>query len=85
MTAQKKGEDSKLVRLRPQRACPICGKPAARETWPFCSARCADVDLNRWLSGQYRIPAAPDDDEASQNEEGEEEDAAGATPEDRED
>ena len=33
---------------------------------PFCSARCADVDLGRWLTGQYAIPAeddgAPPDD-----------------------
>jgi len=37
------------------RRCPICGKPAAVEFRPFCSRRCADVDLNRWLSGAYRI------------------------------
>jgi uncharacterized protein len=51
--------DGKLVRLRPMRPCPICGKPATREAWPFCSRRCADVDLNRWLSGGYRIPGPP--------------------------
>jgi len=38
--------------------CPICGKPTAHEHRPFCSKRCADVDLNRWLSGSYAIPAA---------------------------
>ncbi|HXU99934.1 MAG TPA: DNA gyrase inhibitor YacG [Caulobacteraceae bacterium] len=37
------------------RLCPICGKEAAAEFRPFCSARCADVDLNRWLSGLYSI------------------------------
>ena len=37
--------------------CPICGKPTKREYQPFCSKRCADVDLNRWLSGNYAIPA----------------------------
>jgi endogenous inhibitor of DNA gyrase (YacG/DUF329 family) len=36
--------------------CPICGKPAAAATRPFCSQRCADVDLNRWLSGVYVVP-----------------------------
>lgn len=41
----------------PEPACPICGKPAADRYRPFCSARCADVDLNRWLSGRYAIPA----------------------------
>jgi hypothetical protein len=36
--------------------CPICGKPPAETTRPFCSRRCADVDLGRWLTGQYRVP-----------------------------
>jgi uncharacterized protein len=39
--------------------CPVCGKPSVVETRPFCSTRCADVDLGRWLTGQYRIPAPP--------------------------
>jgi endogenous inhibitor of DNA gyrase (YacG/DUF329 family) len=38
------------------RPCPICGKPSVAEFHPFCSARCKDVDLNRWLSGAYVIP-----------------------------
>lgn len=36
--------------------CPICGKPAEARWRPFCSRRCADVDLHRWLSGGYAIP-----------------------------
>ena len=36
--------------------CPICGKPAEAQWRPFCSKRCADVDLNRWLSGTYTVP-----------------------------
>ena len=40
--------------------CPVCGKPADAATRPFCSTRCADVDLGRWLTGQYRIPGAAD-------------------------
>ena len=36
--------------------CPVCGKPSVAATRPFCSTRCADVDLGRWLTGQYRIP-----------------------------
>jgi len=45
-------------------ACPICGKPAAEERHrPFCSGRCRDVDLHRWLGGVYRVetnePAEP--------------------------
>ena len=49
----------------PQRytACPICGKPASEATRPFCSRRCADVDLNRWLSGVYAVPVTEDDEE----------------------
>jgi endogenous inhibitor of DNA gyrase (YacG/DUF329 family) len=36
-------------------ACPICRKPAAGATAPFCSSRCADIDLGRWLSEQYVV------------------------------
>jgi hypothetical protein len=43
--------------------CPICGKPASEATRPFCSPRCRDVDLNRWLSGTYVVPGADDDTE----------------------
>ena len=42
--------------------CVICGKPQDTDYKPFCSKRCADVDLNRWLSGGYAIPAAEEDD-----------------------
>jgi endogenous inhibitor of DNA gyrase (YacG/DUF329 family) len=43
--------------------CPICSKPAAGSFRPFCTKRCADVDLNRWLSGVYAVPVKEDDDE----------------------
>ncbi|MDR3515155.1 MAG: DNA gyrase inhibitor YacG [Azospirillaceae bacterium] len=39
----------------PPRSCPICGRRATAEFLPFCSARCADVDLGRWVSGVYRV------------------------------
>ena len=39
------------------KACPICGKPVKLESRPFCSKRCADIDLGRWLGEEYRIPA----------------------------
>ena len=39
------------------RHCPICGKPTEEKVRPFCSKRCADVDLSRWLKGVYAIPA----------------------------
>ena len=46
--------------------CPICGKPVAAEFRPFCSARCKQIDLNRWLSEAYRVPDRPgtEDEEA---------------------
>jgi uncharacterized protein len=43
--------------------CPICGKPVAERFKPFCSGRCADVDLNRWLSGVYAVPVTEDEEE----------------------
>ena len=43
--------------------CPICGKPGLPEFRPFCSRRCADVDLNRWLGGVYAIPVKDGEDE----------------------
>ncbi len=47
-------------------ACPICSKPAHGFKFkPFCSARCADVDLHRWLGGVYRVET----DETELNEE----------------
>ncbi|WP_310207169.1 DNA gyrase inhibitor YacG [Ancylobacter sp. 3268] len=47
--------------------CPICGKPPVTRYRPFCSSRCADVDLHRWLSGSYSIPG-----DAAEDEDGEE-------------
>jgi len=38
--------------------CPICRKPADDALRPFCSKRCADVDLQRWFTGRYAIPAS---------------------------
>lgn len=43
-------------------SCPICGKPASADYRPFCSRRCADVDLGRWLTEGYRIPAAAEEE-----------------------
>lgn len=52
-----------MTAARPLSLCPVCRRPAQARTAPFCSARCADVDLGRWLTGQYRVPGAPDDAE----------------------
>jgi endogenous inhibitor of DNA gyrase (YacG/DUF329 family) len=54
--------------LRPKRPCPECGRSSARETFPFCSTRCKNVDLNRWLTGAYAIPVRDDEDEAGKLE-----------------
>jgi endogenous inhibitor of DNA gyrase (YacG/DUF329 family) len=56
--------------LKRRRAgCPVCGRRADPAERPFCSARCRDVDLGRWVAGDYRIagetvPAAAERDEA---------------------
>lgn len=51
-----------------QRRCPICKQPLAhgeeaQRYRPFCSRRCADIDLGRWLTGSYAIPGKPDESE----------------------
>ena len=48
--------------------CPICDRPAVKDYRPFCSKRCADRDLGKWLTGGYAIPVdAPEDDEELEN------------------
>ena len=56
--------DEKVVELSAVRAgarkgakCPICAKPTEADYKPFCSKRCADVDLGKWLDGGYAIPS----------------------------
>ncbi len=43
-------------------ACPICKKPTDPDHRPFCSRRCADLDLGRWMTGAYTIPGREEDD-----------------------
>ena len=43
--------------------CAICGKPRVAKFRMFCSKRCADVDLNRWLTGAYAVPGKADEEE----------------------
>lgn len=52
--------DNEKSKLKP---CPICDKPGTEQYVPFCSKRCADVDLGRWMGETYTIPAVepPDD------------------------
>jgi endogenous inhibitor of DNA gyrase (YacG/DUF329 family) len=44
------------------RKCVLCGKPQDAAYKPFCSKRCADIDLGRWLKGNYSIPSRPEDE-----------------------
>ena len=50
--------------------CPICDKETVKDYKPFCSRRCADVDLGRWMTGSYAIPATeqdvPDDEDLTE-------------------
>lgn len=56
--------------------CPICGKPTDPAMRPFCSKRCADIDLGRWLSGGYVIAGGSSD----ADEDGDDAAAADAQP-----
>ena len=64
------------------RLCPICKRPldeheGALRFRPFCSKRCAEVDLGRWLKGAYAIPATETEDEdAPEGESGEDDRAS---------
>ncbi|WP_227268849.1 DNA gyrase inhibitor YacG [Roseobacter weihaiensis] len=48
--------------------CPMCGKPTSKAARPFCSKRCADLDLARWLNGSYAVPSDEPDDLADLDE-----------------
>ncbi|MBN2064471.1 MAG: DNA gyrase inhibitor YacG [Sedimentisphaerales bacterium] len=45
--------------------CPVCGGTIAgsEKTFPFCSERCQLVDLDRWFTGSYSIPACDEPDD----------------------
>jgi endogenous inhibitor of DNA gyrase (YacG/DUF329 family) len=51
-----------------QKGCPICGAAVVPAHQPFCSRRCADVDLSRWFRARYAIPSAAAADDLSQIE-----------------
>src|SRR3954467_7470442 len=73
MTGQPESPDPKAVKVRVGPAkCARCDKPVQPRTRPFCSQRCADLDLAAWLGESYRVPtneappepgAGADDDE----------------------
>lgn len=64
MTDKKKPAAPKVAEVLPLRAprpCANCGKDTVRAFYPFCSKRCKDIDLHRWLSGAYAIPVVEQD------------------------
>jgi uncharacterized protein len=69
MTADEHKSRAKPSPGESNRPCPICGKPRSERYDPFCSRRCADVDLHRWLKGSYVIPGANAKPEPSDEEE----------------
>jgi len=43
-------------------SCPICGEDTVTRFRPFCSKRCADIDLAKWLNGSYAVPSQREED-----------------------
>lgn len=60
---------SNVEPLRKTRPCPECRRASTRESYPFCSERCRNLDLSRWLTGAYAIPVADDESMADEEEE----------------
>lgn len=48
--------------------CPICGRPRSAAHRPFCSARCAEIDLGRWLKESYRVPTQEEPNDTDSDE-----------------
>ena len=59
MSDIKQNQQSETVEsaTKPLPKCPTCGAPADAKARPFCSSRCADIDLGNWFQGKYAIPA----------------------------
>lgn len=53
---------SKFYGMDKTNNCPVCGKNATKEYTPFCSKRCADIDLGKWFMGSYAVPAVENDE-----------------------
>jgi hypothetical protein len=58
MTTTPPANDNARTGTGAKPGCAICGRPRVAKYDPFCSRRCADVDLYRWLNGNYVIPAS---------------------------
>lgn len=63
MGSSKPRGDKPEAGAAPGGRCPVCSAPSEASFRPFCSRRCADVDLSRWLRGAYAIPGRADVDE----------------------
>ncbi|CAH0339421.1 DNA gyrase inhibitor YacG [Rhizobium sp. CECT 9324] len=59
---------AKVAPLRKALPCPECKRLSVREHYPFCSDRCRNLDLSRWLKGSYAIPVAEDESKADDDE-----------------
>ena len=59
MSDIKQNQKSETVEsaAKPLPKCPTCGATADAKARPFCSSRCADIDLGNWFRGKYAIPA----------------------------
>lgn len=64
------GGRSNVEPLRKTLPCPECGRASSRVDYPFCSVRCRNLDLNRWLSGSYAIPVTEEEDNTEPSEDG---------------
>ena len=64
---EKSEKPDKVVPLKKGK-CPTCAKASAAAYFPFCSKRCSDLDLGRWLDGGYRIPTNEAPSDAAPNE-----------------
>jgi hypothetical protein len=58
---------AEIVTFLKRKPCPICKRLSDPKHHPFCSERCREVDLNRWLGGNYAIPAVEADDDGANN------------------
>ncbi len=72
MARAKEKTGAEVVPLYRPRKCAVCGQPTVRQYHPFCSKKCADIDLGRWLTGKYAIPAEPVPDAESEDKDGDE-------------
>ncbi len=57
----KDGARGVVTPFRPARACPMCSKKSNRQWFPFCSERCKELDLGKWLDGSYAIEVVEED------------------------